>query len=234
MELSTVMTTLLSSDSLKNLSKKTGASQKEVKAVLTDALPLLLQGADKQAKGDATREGFNKALLAHAEDDVSDISAFMGKVDMADGAKILAHLLGAEKESTAKKISEKSSLSTESTTEILTAAAPLLMSLLGQETKKSSKSKSKSKNNELVGDLVTAVLDNVDVGSLLVGMLTDDTETKKSTTKKTTTKKSTAKKATTKKTTTKKSTTGKKMKAASEDEGIDLGDVASLLGKLLK
>lgn len=264
MELSAVMKTMLSSDSVKNLSKKTGSSQKEVTSVLTAALPLLLAGAESQAKDESTAEEFDKALEQHAEDDTTDLSGFLGKVDMADGAKILGHLLGDTK-STTKKVAKESETSDDNTAQILAAAAPLLMSLLGQETKKSKKnSKKGSKNatNEMVGDLVTAVLDNVDVGGLLMGMLstqpeeeTEETKTKKKTTtkksttaKKSTAKKSTAKKSTAKttakkstaKTTAKKSTTKKsaakkstaKKKAA--DDGIDLGDVATLLTKVLK
>ena len=202
MDLSSVMTTLLSSDSVKNLSKKTGSSQSDVTSVLTAALPLLLDGANSQAKDESTAESFTKALLQHSEDDTSDLSSFLGNVDMEDGAKIIGHLLGSSTESTTKKLSKSSGTSSDSTAQILSAAAPLLMSLLGQETKKSTKSS--STKNELLGDVVTAVLDNVDVGSLLMGMLSSDSDTK------TTKKKTTAKKTTTKKTTTKKSTTTKK------------------------
>ncbi|MBQ7816703.1 MAG: DUF937 domain-containing protein [Oscillospiraceae bacterium] len=237
MDLTSVMTTLMSAESVKNLSKKTGSSQKEVTSVLTAALPLLLQGADSQAKDESTSESFAKALMQHSEDDTSDLSNFLGNVDMADGAKIIGHLLGAGTESTTKKVSNSSGTDAESTAKILAAAAPLLMSLLGQETKKSKKS-SKNKTNELVGDLVTAVLDNVDVGSLLMGMLTD-TEEEPETKKKTTAKKTAAKKAATKKSTTAKKktaakTTTKKKKAADKDEGVDLADAANLLIKLLK
>ncbi|MBE6887306.1 MAG: DUF937 domain-containing protein [Ruminococcaceae bacterium] len=252
MDISAVMTTLLSSDSVKSLSKKTGTSQKDVKKVLSTALPLLLQGADNQAKDKVTAESFTKALMQHSQDDTNDLNGFFDNVDMADGAKILGHLLGADTDTATQKVSEESGTKDDDTTKILVAAAPLLMSLLGQESKKSKKgSKKSNKNttNELVGDLVTAVLDNVDVGSLLAGMLStqveeEETETKTTTKKKTTAKKSTtAKKTTAKKSTAKKSTAAKKTttkkkaatkkKSASENEGVDIGDVATLLTKIL-
>jgi len=246
MDLSAVMTTLLSSDSVKNLSKKTGSSQKEVKSVLTTALPLLLEGAGEQAKDKTTAESFSKALAKHSDSDTSNLADFLGNVDMADGAKIIGHLLGGDTKSTTKKVSKSSGTSDDDTAKILAAAAPLLMSLLGQESKKSKKSK-RNTTNEMVGDLVTAVLDNVDVGSLLMGALSTQAEEKTTTKKKTTVKKSTtskkstakkssakttAKKSTAKKSTAKKSTT--KKKAASKDDGIDIGDVANLLTKILK
>ena len=235
MDLSSVMTTLLSSDSVNNLSKKTGSSKKEVTSVLTSALPLLLEGATGQAKDESTAESFAKALVKHSAGDTSNIADFLDGVDMADGAKIIGHLLGSKTESATKKVSKSSGTSDDSTAQILAAAAPLLMSLLGQETKKSKKNSS----NELVGELVTSVLENVDVGSLLAGMLTSGEEktTKKTTAKKaTTTKKSTtAKKATiSQKTTTKKKAASTAKKKAASDSGIDIGDVADILTKILK
>jgi len=89
------------------------------------------------------------------------------------------------------------------------------MSLLGQQTKE------EEEKEDGVGGLLGTLLDNVDVGSLLSGLLTDNSSAKSSGTKKTATKKTTAKKTTAKKTTTKK-------KAASEKES------GGLLGGLMK
>ena len=240
MDISSIMTTLLSSDSVSGLSKKTGASKNEVTSVLTSALPMLLQGAQSQADDEETAAGFEKALEDHSNDDTSNLLSFMNGVDLEDGAKIIGHLLGGNTSSTTKKVSKSSGASADSTAQIMSAAAPLLMSLLGQSSKSESKTKKKSSSGtgDLMGQLVSTALANVDVGSLLTGLLTDKKTTKKKTTsaKKTTTtaKKSTstAKKTTTaKKSTTAKKTTTKK-KAASD--GLDLGDVAGLLTKLLK
>ncbi|MBQ6896130.1 MAG: DUF937 domain-containing protein [Oscillospiraceae bacterium] len=250
---SILINSMLSEDSIKSLSKKTGSSKDEVSSVLSAALPMLLKGAGRQAEDESTAESFSDALDQHAEDDTSDMETFMDNVDTADGAKILAHLLGAETESTTKKVSKKSGTSDENTAQILTAAAPLLMSVLGQENKKSKKKKSKKASDDLVGALLGAAIENVNVTELLMGALTDsltDTEEKPATKKKaasskrTTAKKSAAKKSTVskkstaaKKRTAKKSTATKK-KAASKkkaaDDKIDAGDVANLLTKLLK
>jgi len=162
-----------------------------------------------------------------------DISGFFDGVDMEDGAKIIGHLLGSKTSSATKKVSKSSGASAKNTEKILAAAAPLLMSLLGQETKKSTKKKSsKSDNAELIGTVVSAVLENVDVGEVLTDLLTDKDE-KKTTKKKSTTKKSTAaKKSTAKKTTSTKKKTTTKKKAA--DDGFGLDDAAGLLINLLK
>ena len=250
---SILLQSMLNDSSVKSLSKKTGASKDEVSSVLTAALPLLLKGAGQQAEDEETAESFADALDQHAESDTEDMDVFMDNVDMADGAKILAHLLGAETESTTKKVSKKSGTSKDNTAQILTAAAPLLMTMLGQENKKTKKSTQKKASDDLVGALLSAAIENVNMTDLLMSALTDSLSTdadeeapkkKAASTKKTTTaKKTTAKKSTTTKktTTTKKkaaSTTTKKKAASSKkkaaDDGIDAGDVAKLLTSLLK
>ena len=242
MDLSLIMNTLMSADSLNNISKKTGSSKKEVSDVLVQALPLLLAGAKQQEDDENTADTFYEALSQHSKNDTSDMNSFFDGIDMADGAKIIGHLLGENTSSTTKKVSKSSGTSDDKTALILAAAAPLLMSLLGQETKKTKKS-SKKTTDELAGQLLTAVLDNVDVGSLLMNALStsaDEEEKPKkkaATTKKKTTsaKTTTAKKKTaSKSTTTAKKKTAVKKKAADEDDGIDLADAASLLINLLK
>lgn len=244
---SILLQSMLNDSSVKSLSKKTGASKDEVSSVLTAALPLLLKGAGQQAEDEETAESFADALDQHAESDTEDMDVFMDNVDMADGAKILAHLLGAETESTTKKVSKKSGTSNDNTAQILTAAAPLLMTMLGQENKKTKKSTKKKASDDLVGALLSAAIENVNMTDLLMSALTDslsaDADEEAPKKKAASTKKTTAKKSTTTKktTTTKKkaaSTTTKKKAASSKkkaaDDGIDAADVAKLLTSLLK
>ena len=68
--------------------------------------------------------------------------------------------------------------STKKTGEILSAAAPLLMSLLGQE------SASKKSDNNVALELAGALLKNVDVGDLIGDLLGGDNKKKKSSKKK--------------------------------------------------
>ena len=174
---SILLQSMLNDSSVKSLSKKTGASKDEVSSVLTAALPLLLKGAGQQAEDEETAESFADALDQHAESDTEDMDVFMDNVDMADGAKILAHLLGAETESTTKKVSKKSGTSKDNTAQILTAAAPLLMTMLGQENKKTKKSTKKKASDDLVGALLSAAIENVNMTDLLMSALTDSLST---------------------------------------------------------
>ena len=172
MDLSKIASSLLSSDSLKGLSSLTGASNSDIKNVLTSALPALLSGATEQAKNESTAASFANALTQHAKDDTSDLGSFLGKVDLADGAKIIGHLLGSGKEETVKKAAKASGVSENKTADILSAIAPMLLSLLGQQADED------DDKDSGVGNLVGALLDNVDVGSLLSGLISTDTSDK--------------------------------------------------------
>lgn len=172
MDLSKIAGALLSSDSIKGLSSLTGTSNSDIKNVLSIALPSLLSGATEQAKNESTAESFANALAQHAKDDTSNLSSFLDKVDLADGAKIISHLLGAGKEETVKKAAKASGVSEKKTSDILSAIAPMLLSLLGQQADEDDDKESG------VGGLVGSLLDNVDVGSLLSGLISTDTSDK--------------------------------------------------------
>lgn len=218
MDLMKLAGTLLSSDSLDGLSERTGSSGNDVANVLTKALPVLLDGANTQAKGKSSSKGFASALSDHAKDDTSNLSKFFGNVDMEDGAKIITHLLGSGKDDTVNEIADDSGVDKANTAAILSAAAPLLLSLLGQQTEEEDK-------KEAVGDLVGVLLENVDVASIVTGLLTNKNSDKKESTKKASSSKSGTKKTSSSKSTAKK-------KAADDNSGADL--VTGILKSLLK
>lgn len=177
MDINSLIGTLLSSDSVSGVSKATKSSSKDVQSVLSAALPTLLKGAKKQSEDKNTAESFAKALLSHGKNDASDVSSFLKNVDLDDGSKIIGHLLGKDDDSV-KKIAKESGVSAKETGNILSAAAPLLMSLLGQE------SASKKSSNSAALDLAGALLKNVDVGDLLGDLLGGGDSKKKKTTSK--------------------------------------------------
>ena len=177
MDINSLLGTLLSSDSVSGVSKATKADNNEVASVLNAALPLLLKGAKKQSEDKDTAESFATALLSHGKKDTSNLSSFLKNVDLDDGSKIIGHLLGKDDDSV-KKIAKTSGVSTKKTGDILSAAAPLLMSLLGQE------SASKKSDNNVALELAGALLKNVDVGDLIGDLLGGDNKKKKSSKKK--------------------------------------------------
>ena len=177
MDINSLLGTLLSSDSVSGVSKATKADNNEVASVLNAALPMLLKGAKKQSEDKDTAESFATALLSHGKKDTSNLSSFLKNVDLDDGSKIIGHLLGKDDDSV-KKIAKSSGVSTKKTGDILSAAAPLLMSLLGQE------SASKKSDSNVALELAGALLKNVDVGDLIGDLLGGDNKKKKSSKKK--------------------------------------------------
>ena len=177
MDINSLLSTLLSSDSVSGVSKATKADDKEVQSVLNAALPLLLKGAKKQSEDKDTAASFATALLSHGKKDTSNLSSFLKNVDLDDGSKIIGHLLGKDDDSV-KKIAKSSGVSAKKTGDILSAAAPLLMSLLGQE------SASKKSDNNVALEIAGALLKNVDVGDLIGDLLGGDNKKKKSSKKK--------------------------------------------------
>ena len=167
MDINALMGTLLSQESLQNLSSVTGTSENEVKDVLASALPGMLQGLQGQADNADTVESFVGALSDHAKVDTSDVASFLSQVDLEDGGKIVAHLLGGQTGTVTEEAAKKAGLGAAPTGNILAAAAPLLMSLLGQQT-----SQDNAHNNSAgIGSLMGALLGNVNIGSLLSGLL---------------------------------------------------------------
>lgn len=173
MDLNKLTSTLLSADSLKGLSSLTNVADNDVNSVLAAALPALLNGANDQAKGKDTTESFANALTQHAKSDTSDLTGFLGNVDLADGAKIIGHLLGSQKEDVTNSVAKKTGVSNDKTDMILSAVGPLLMSLLGQQADED------DNKNSGVEVLLGALLENVDLGELLTGASSNKKSKKK-------------------------------------------------------
>ena len=169
MDLNALMSTMLSNESIENLGLKTDSSPDEVRGVLGSALPLLLNGANAQATNQDTAAGFVGALQQHSQDDASNIPSFLGNVDLGDGAKIIAHLLGANTATQTQAVAQQTGVSQQQTGNILSAAAPLLLTLLGQQAASGSNS---SSNNALgIGSLMGSLMGSGDMTSLLGGLL---------------------------------------------------------------
>ncbi|MEE3313446.1 MAG: DUF937 domain-containing protein [Treponema sp.] len=155
MDVNSLLTGLVSASNIKKISTASEASTTDVKNVLAQAVPVLIQGAASQAKG-STASGFEQALSDHASDKSKTLN-------MEDGAKIISHLLGSKASSTTGAIAKAAGVTKASATSILSAAAPLFMSLLGQQTSGTS--------GNALGSLLGGLTSNLNVGSLLGNLL---------------------------------------------------------------
>ncbi len=216
MDLMSIMGALMGSPSTTGISQATGTKTNDVTSILASALPSLLAGAGQQASQKTTAESFAKALEYHAADDTSNLASFYGNVDMTDGAKIVKHLLGDNSSSTIKAIAKQSGVTANQAASVLSTAAPLLMSLIGQQTTAQTRTAAtQAAKTSQTSSLMSSLLSNVDVGSLAGSLLSNAVGG--STTKKTTTK-----------------AAAKKSSGVDLSDGLDVGDVVGILGKLLK
>ena len=122
---------MLSGDGISALGKSADVKKSQVSGVLDSALPLLLSGMKDNASTKAGAASLNKALKDHAKDDTADIGSFLQNVDLADGGKILTHILGDNKKTAVDGIAKKNGISSDQVTTILSSLAPLLLTKLG-------------------------------------------------------------------------------------------------------
>ncbi len=165
---------IASAESVQTLSRKTRASDDQVSAVLMSAIPALMAGMQKNAESDEGAGGLAKALDDHADADVSDITAFLDQADAEDGAKILEHILGGHGETARveKNLAAGTGMDMEQVAGILSTVAPLLMSYLGKEKRKSTKGKSSGSKDDLLslfGSMLSGGSGDsgLDIGSLI-------------------------------------------------------------------
>lgn len=154
------LSALLSSDALSGIGSAAGVSASDAKNVLSAALPSLMDGIKEQATG-ANAASFAQALTQHAGADTSDLTGFLKNVDLKDGAKIISHLLGSNAQGVISSIAGQTGVSQEGTSNVLSAAAPLAMSLLGNE----------NSGKPDLGSLVSGLLGNKDAAGAVTNLL---------------------------------------------------------------
>ena len=153
---------LLNSDLGKQIvsgvSNSTGNDSSKTNNVLSMALPVLMKAMQRNTSTTEGAEGLMGALADKHDGSILDNlgGLFGGGVDESvkqEGAGILGHVLGNKQQSVEQVISQKSGLDAGSVNNILKVAAPLLMGVLGKQSRQ---------NN---------VTDSSGLGGLLSGML---------------------------------------------------------------
>lgn len=137
---------------------QTGQDTNKTSGLLTMALPVLMQAMKQNASTPQGAEGLLSALNNKHDGSILDNlgGLFGGGVDnnvMQDGEKILGHVLGGRQQNVQNALSQKSGIDAGSVANILKVAAPLLMGVLGKQSRQ------------------TKVSSPDDLGGLLGGML---------------------------------------------------------------
>ena len=138
--MSTIIETIgsyLNSDVLEGISGKVGADQSTVQDAIGAALPLLINALGRNAADQNGAEAITGALKN--DHDGSLLENIMGLVlgnvsgKQADGAGILEHVLGGNRESVEKGVSKSSGLSVGKVANLLVMLAPVVMGALGKK-----------------------------------------------------------------------------------------------------
>ncbi len=166
MDMETIMKMMLQSGALEQVSGMLGVDEKGAESAVETVLPLLLKGMQGQMKNQDTQYGFMQALMDHSKDDTDDLKKAVKNVDMADGAKIVNHLLGAKQEEVAAKAKKKSGLDTKTILKLMAILAPILMSKMGKTAKTQTAKSGSSDMFSVVGGLLDGV-DAKDVVNIL-------------------------------------------------------------------
>jgi hypothetical protein len=119
---------------------QTGQDTNKTSGLLTMALPVLMQAMKQNASTPQGAEGLLGALKSKHDGSILDDlgGLFKGGVDnnvMQDGEKILGHVLGGRQKNVQNALSQKSGIDAGSVANILKVAAPLLMGVLGKQTR---------------------------------------------------------------------------------------------------
>ena len=150
---------------ISGIAGSTGENTNNTKNVLGMALPVLMKAMQRNVATPEGAEGLMGSLSNKHDGSILDNlgDLFKGGVDsnvVQDGSKILGHILGQKQQGVEQVISQKSGVDSGSVANILKTAAPLLMGVLGKQSRENNVSNS--------GDL----------GSLLGGLLGGDSTQK--------------------------------------------------------
>ncbi len=119
---------------------QTGQDESKTGSVLTMALPVLMQAMKRNASTPQGAEGLLGALNGKHDGSILDNlgGLFGGGVDsnvLDDGGKILGHVLGGKQQHVENALSQKSGMDAGSIAQILKVAAPILMGVLGKQSR---------------------------------------------------------------------------------------------------
>ena len=126
--LGVILKALLADGALKALAGKTGLNEKQLKKLLPLALPLLLKMLTRNASDKEGAVSLLGALTQHTSK--KTMQQQIAEADTADGAKIIGHILGKEKDASLLTLSNQSGLSQQQVSSVLSGIAPALLSVL--------------------------------------------------------------------------------------------------------
>ena len=123
---------MTSNQSVNSVSKKTGLSSKLTSKLLVMAIPMLISYLTKNASKKDGAQSLLGALTQHTSKDT--VSNQIANADVADGAKIIAHILGKDQGTVINNLAKESGATVNEVNAVLNSIAPALLNSLGTVT----------------------------------------------------------------------------------------------------
>lgn len=119
---------IISQETIDELAKVSGVKPPQVEKLVKEAVPILMESMHENAQSADGAKSLARALEQHAG---SPADSKLTGVDVEDGKKILAHVLGDNQAKVGKQLSKATGVKNSKTTLLLALLAPLLLNALG-------------------------------------------------------------------------------------------------------
>ena len=127
-----LITSSLDSGSMAQISKQLGQDTGTTRTAINSALPMLLGALKKSSQADSG-EGLARALnTKHDGSILDDVAGYLSKNDQTDGAGILKHVLGSNRDLAASTLQMASGVGKEQASSLLATLAPVVLGALGK------------------------------------------------------------------------------------------------------
>ena len=133
MDLNSIISVLAAGNNANEIGKQFNVDTNKVTQVITGALPTLIGAMQKNAATESGAASLGKALTSH----LGDTSLNLSSSSLADGGKILSHILGGNSNSVFAALAKQTGTTSSQVSGILSSIAPLLLGLLGKGQKSS-------------------------------------------------------------------------------------------------
>ena len=131
--LTEMLTQQLAGTAISQISSKIGADPSTTGKAVQIAVPLLLAALARNSSTPAGAESLNQALTRDHDGSLLDnLMGFLGNSESADGAGILGHVLGTQRNDVESGLAQRTGLDTAATGQLLETVAPLVMAALGK------------------------------------------------------------------------------------------------------
>lgn len=116
------------------LANRAGVDANDFSKIATFALPLLLQGINKNNQKASGLESFNQALNDHqTRNNYDSLNQFAQNVDTEDGDKIVNHVLSGEKEEVSANLADRLGVDGQTVKRVLAILAPIVLKYLADQ-----------------------------------------------------------------------------------------------------